>query len=331
MCKVDRENYEKYWDDISPFIKYGCLKDEKFKEKMKEYIIYKDLDGKYLTLKEYLENGGKLKAKDEAEAKENAEEKAENAAGSEASDTDKEASDEAKDASENKEEAPAETDMKETESPEPMEEDDSYKEEENKTTVFYVTDEKQQGQYINMFKEQGLDAVILTHNIDQPFIQMLEGDNKEIKFARIDADLSEALKEDAELSEDEVKEISEVFKKAINKEKLEIKVEKLKNAEISAVVTLSEEGRRMQDMMKMYGMNMAGMEDMYAAPETLVLNANNELVKSIIAHPKAKNTGLYCEQVYDLARISQRPLTPAEMTKFVERSNKLMMLLAGKQ
>ena len=311
MCKVDRENYEKYWDDIAPFIKFGCLKDEKFKEKMKDFIVYKDLDNKYLTLKEYLEKGGKLgeaeaKAEESAEVKteENAEAKAEENAETKASE-----------AAETKVDDKTETKSDDKKEPE-------------KKTVFYVTDAKQQAQYIDMFKEQKLDAVILTHNIDNPFIQMLENDNKDVKFVRIDADLSEALKEEGELSEDEVKEVSEVFKKALNNDKLEIKVEKLKNADISAVVTLSEEGRRMQDMMKMYGM--AGMDDMYAAPETLVLNANNELVKSIIAHPKAKNTSLYCEQVYDLARLSNHPLKPDEMKKFMERSNKLMSMLATK-
>ncbi|MBR0133381.1 MAG: molecular chaperone HtpG [Lachnospiraceae bacterium] len=321
MCKVDRENYEKYWDDIAPFIKFGCLKDEKFKEKMKDFIVYKDLENKYLTLKEYLEKGGKL---GEEKAEKSTEAKSE-----EVGEAKQESTEEVKteDSTEAKTEEKAE-DTAETKAEEKTETKSDDKKEPEKKTVFYVTDAKQQAQYIDMFKEQKLDAVILTHNIDNPFIQMLENDNKDVKFVRIDADLSEALKEEGELSEDEVKEVTEVFKKALNNDKLEIKVEKLKNADISAVVTLSEEGRRMQDMMKMYGM--AGMDDMYAAPETLVLNANNELVKSIIAHPKAKNTSLYCEQVYDLARLSNHPLKPDEMKKFMERSNKLMSMLATK-
>ncbi len=317
MCKVDRENYEKYWDDIAPFIKFGCLKDEKFKEKMKDFIVYKDLDNKYLTLKEYLDKGGKL---GEEKAEESTEAKTE-----EAGEAKQESTEEVKTEDSTEAKAEDKTEVKPEEKTETKSDD---KAEPEKKTVFYVTDAKQQAQYIDLFKEQKLDAVILTHNIDNPFIQMLENDNKEIKFVRIDADLSEALKEEGELSEDEVKEVSEVFKKALNNDKLDIKVEKLKNADISAVVTLSEEGRRMQDMMKMYGM--AGMDDMYATPETLVLNANNDLVKSIIAHPKAKNTSLYCEQVYDLARLSNHPLKPDEMKKFMERSNKLMSMLATK-
>ncbi len=289
MFKVDRENYEKYWDDISPFIKFGCLKDEKFKDKMKASIIYKNLDGKYITLEEYLEakKGGEDSEADVSTDTEVAEKA--NAEGQE----------EVKD--------------------------------EKKETVFYVTDEKQQSQYINMFKNEGLDAVILTHNIDSPFISLVEQDNEKISFQRIDADISEAFKdENADETDEQAKEtISEVFKKALNNDKLEIKVEKLKNEEVSGIITLSEEARRMQDMMKMYGMYGMGM-DMYNAPETLVLNSNNELVKQIIAHPKAKNTSLYCEQVYDLARLAHSPLSAEDMTKFVARSNKIMMLLASK-
>ena len=260
MCKTDRENYEKYWDDINPFIKFGCLKDEKFDEKMKDYILYKNLDGKYLTLADCLE--------------------------------------------ENKEKH------------------------ENK--IFYVTDEKEQSQYINMFKEAGIDAVILTHNIDQPFITHLESKNEGVKFARIDADLSDSFKE--ETSEDELKEISETltetFKKALGKDNLNVKVEKLKNASISSMITLSEQDRRMQDMMKMY--NMYGMDpSMFGAnSQTLVLNANNELVKYIAEHKDGENTTLMCEQLYDLAMLSHAPLTPEQMTNFIARSNKIMELLA---
>ena len=304
MFKVDRENYEKYWDDISPFIKFGCLKDDKFKDKMKAAIIYKNLDGKYVTLEEYLEakKGG--------------------------ADSDANVSDESE-MSETEEKGVQEV----TESKAEVEESADIKkgEEAQKDTVFYVTDEKQQSQYINMFKNEGLDAVILTHNIDSPFISLVEQDNENISFQRIDADISEAFKdENADETDEQAKEtISEVFKKALNNDKLEIKVEKLKNEEVSGIITLSEEARRMQDMMKMYGMYGMGM-DMYNAPETLVLNSNNELVKQIIAHPKAKNTALYCEQVYDLARLAHSPLSAEDMTRFVVRSNKIMMLLASK-
>ena len=233
MCKTDKENYEKYWDDINPFIKFGCLKDEKFAEKMNDYIIFKNLEGKYLTLKECLE--------------------------------------------ENKEK--------------------------HENTVFYVTDEVEQSQYINMFKNEGIDAVILTHNIDQPFITNMESKNENLKFKRIDADLSDSFKE--ETSKDELKDMTEklskTFKDALGKENLTVNVEKLKDASISSMITLSEESRRMQDMMKMYGM--AGMDpNMFGAEgQTLVLNANNDLVKYVAEHTDGENTKIICEQLYDLA------------------------------
>ena len=260
MFKVDRENYEKYWDDISPFIKFGCLKDEKFAEKMNDYIIFKNLDGKYLTLKECLE--------------------------------------------ENKEK--------------------------HENTVFYVTDEVEQSQYINMFKNEGIDAVILTHNIDQPFITNMESKNENLKFKRIDADLSDSFKE--ETSKDELKDMTEklskTFKDALGKENLTVNVEKLKDASISSMITLSEESRRMQDMMKMYGM--AGMDpNMFGAEgQTLVLNANNDLVKYVAEHTDGENTKIICEQLYDLAMLSHAPLSPEQMTGFIARSNKIMELLA---
>ena len=260
MCKTDKENYEKYWDDINPFIKFGCLKDEKFAEKMNDYIIFKNLDGKYLTLKECLE--------------------------------------------ENKEK--------------------------HENTVFYVTDEIEQSQYINMFKNEGIDAVILTHNIDQPFITNMESKNENLKFKRIDADLSDSFKE--ETSEDELKDMTEklskTFKDALGKENLTVNVEKLKDASISSMITLSEESRRMQDMMKMYGMG--GMDpNMFGAEgQTLVLNANNDLVKYVAEHADGENTKIICEQLYDLAMLSHAPLSPEQMTGFIARSNKIMELLA---
>ena len=260
MCKTDKENYEKYWDDINPFIKFGCLKDEKFAEKMNDYIIFKNLDGKYLTLKECLE--------------------------------------------ENKEK--------------------------HENTVFYVTDEVEQSQYINMFKNEGIDAVILTHNIDQPFITNMESKNENLKFKRIDADLSDSFKE--ETSKDELKDMTEklskAFKDALGKENLTVNVEKLKDASISSMITLSEESRRMQDMMKMYGM--AGMDpNMFGAEgQTLVLNANNDLVKYVAEHTDGENTKIICEQLYDLAMLSHAPLSPEQMTGFIARSNKIMELLA---
>ena len=260
MCKTDKENYEKYWDDINPFIKFGCLKDEKFAEKMNDYIIFKNLDGKYLTLKECLE--------------------------------------------ENKEK--------------------------HENTVFYVTDEIEQSQYINMFKNEGIDAVILTHNIDQPFITNMESKNENLKFKRIDADLSDSFKE--ETSKDELKDMTEklskTFKDALGKENLTVNVEKLKDASISSMITLSEESRRMQDMMKMYGMAGMGPNMFGAEGQTLVLNANNDLVKYVAEHADGENTKIICEQLYDLAMLSHAPLSPEQMTGFIARSNKIMELLA---
>ncbi len=281
MCKTDRESYEKYWDDISPFIKFGCLKDDKFCDKMTDYLLFKDLDGKYLTLKDL--------APEEEE-----------------SDVD---------VVENPDETEADSDAEEKE-PE-------------KTTVFYVTDEIQQSQYINMFREEGKNAVILKHNIDAPFISHLEMRNEHLKFQRIDADLTEDFVETAD--ENELKEtadsLTEIFRKALNNDKLDVKVEKIKNENISSMVTLSEESRRMQDMMKMYSMN--GLDpNMFGGGETLVLNANNKLVQYILNHRDSEHVNLFCEQLYDLALISHKPLAPEAMTKFIARSNEIMMLLA---
>lgn len=287
MCKTDKESYEKYWDDISPFIKFGCLKDEKFCDKMNDYILFKNLDGKYLTLPECL----KVEEADSQEP-------------SEPEDGGASPEDENADASVE--------DGKDTRKP-----------------VYYVTDIQQQGQYINMFKEQGMDAVILDHNIDTSFITQLERRNEKIKFVRIDADLTESLKED--VPEEELKEakdtLTETFRKALGNEKLNVSVEKLKNAEIASVITLSEEGRRMQDMMKMYGM--AGMDpSMFGGDQTLILNANHALVQYILDNKDSEHVPVFCEQLYDLAVLSNHPLPTEAMGKFVARSNQIMMLLA---
>ena len=287
MCKTDRETYEKYWDDINPFIKFGCLKDTKFSDRMMDYILYKNLDGKYLTLEDYLkENETEEEAKEEAETviEENKEETAEEIK---------------KDAEEGKE-------------PE-------------KTTVYYVTDEVQQSQYINMFKEEGQDALILKHNIDSAFISHVEQKKETVKFMRIDADINESVKADGEENlEDQTKELGEIFKKALGKENLTVKAEKLKNESVSSMMTVTEESRRMQEMMKMY--NMYGMDSsMFGGQETLVLNLNNKLVQYVLANKEADLTKLVCEQLYDLAVITHRQLTPEEMTKFVARSNEIMM------
>lgn len=304
MCKVERESYEKYWDDINPFIKFGCLKDGKFSEKMMDYILYKNLDGKYLTMAEYLEANKKEegeKADDETAVKGDEKE-----AVDETADVDeKEAADEA-----------VNEDKKETTDGEV-----------EKTNIFYVTDEIQQSQYINMFKEEGLDAVILKHNIDSPFMTHVEQAKEEIHFQRIDADLTETFKEEASEDLEEItKSLSEVFKKVLGNEGLTVKAEKLKNENVASVLTLSEEGRRMQDMMKMYGMDSA-MFGGGGGGETLILNVNHPLVQYVQEHPDTENTSLMCEQLYDLALISHKQLAPEEMTKFIARSNKIMMLL----
>ena len=292
MCKTDKESYEKYWDDISPFIKFGCLKDEKFCDKMNDYILFKDINDKYQTLPELLAPVEEAKG-DEATDDKNTE--------AEASDT------------ENADNAKAEADK-----------------EPEKKTVYYVTDVNQQGQYINLFKEQGMNAVILDHNIDTSFITQLEQRNSDYQFMRIDADLTDALKSDSDTDLTEATNtLTEVFKSALNNDKLTIKVENLKNADVASVLTLSEQGRRMQDMMKMYAMGgMGGMDpNMFAADQTLTLNANNELVKYILNNKDSEHVPMFAEQLYDLAMISNQPLSVEQMTKFVKRSNDIMMLL----
>ena len=303
MCKTDKESYEKYWDDISPFIKFGCLKDTKFCDKMNDYILFKNLDDKYLTLPELLVK--EEEKKEDAEGKDTAAAEVVDADGNPVTD---ESADAASVTAENAEE-----------------------EKDERKIVYYVTDRIQQGQYINLFKEQNMDAVILDHNIDTSFISQLEQRNENYKFMRIDADLTESLKDEtaAEDLKSETDALTEVFKKALNNDKLTIKVEKLKNENISSIITLSEEGRRMQDMMKMYAMGGMGGRDpnMFAADQTLTLNANNDLVKYIFEHKDSEHVPMFCEQLYDLAMLSNQPLSVDAMTKFVERSNKIMMLL----
>lgn len=293
MYKVDRENYEKYWEDISPFIKYGCLKDDKFREKMSDFIIFKDLNDKYITLPEYVDASKGTDASGDGTDEVVVEDSVESA---EAADSEEQ---------EEKEEEPA--------------------------TVYYVTDMQQQSQYVNMFKEQELNAVILSHPIDQPFISQLEQGDLKVKFQRIDAGLNETMTEEAdeETLKAQTETLSEIFKKALGKENLEVKVEKLKNENISSMVTLPEETRRMQDMMKMYSAGGAGMDsDMFGGGETLVLNSSNKLVQYILDNKEGEHTNLFCKQLYDLAIIANKPLKAAEMTEFIARSNEIMMLLA---
>ena len=288
MCKTDKENYEKYWEDISPFIKYGCLKDDKFCEKMTDYILFKNLDGKYMTLPECLE----VKPIDvEENATDESGEKVETEVVDEASE-----------------------------------------EEKKEKTIYYVTDEQQQSQYINMFKQAKMDAVVLKHNIDQPFISQLEAKNKGIKFSRIDADITDTLKSKTSKKTQEeldaqAKDLKPVFEKALKLKDLKLTVEKLKNKKIASMITLSEESRRMQDMMKMYAM--PGMDPkMFGAEtgETLILNANHPLVEYMSAH-KDEDVSLFAEQLYDLAKLQQAPLAPEEMTKFIQRSNDILLKL----
>ncbi|MCC8139655.1 MAG: molecular chaperone HtpG [Lachnospiraceae bacterium] len=316
MCKTDRENYEKYWDDISPFIKYGCIKDEKFCERMMEYVLFKDLDGKYTTMSEYLDALNAAEKTEEGEGTETAEgEATETSAEGAEAESGQTAEESGEQSVENADGSAA---------------DDSDEEEQEppKTTIYYVTDEVQQSQYINMFREQSMNAVILKDNIDSPFISHLEAKNEKVKFQRIDADLTESMKEEASEEElkDEVDALSALFRKALNNDKLEVKVEKLKNENVSSMITLSEESRRMQDMMKMY--NMYGMDSsMFGNETTLVLNANNALVKYLFENPEGEHTNMICEQLYDLAMISHEPLAPEAMTKFVARTNEIMLLL----
>ncbi len=310
MCKTDKENYEKYWDDISPFIKFGCLKDDKFCEKMTDYILFKNLDGNYMTLPECLEV--KKIDPDEAEAKT-------------AQDTDNSAA--ATDA-ETGEKIEAEVVDEDGEVVDIPSEDEETKEK----IIYYVTDPVQQSQYINMFKKAKMDAVVLPDRIDQPFVSQLEAKNEGIKFSRIDADLTDTFKtKNSKKVEEELEkkseEVSKLFKKAVKKDNITVKVEKLKNKDIASMITVSEEARRMQDMMKMYAM--PGMDmGMGKEGETLILNANNKLVEYVIDHQDGENVDLICEQLYDLALLQQAPLQPEQMTKFIGRSNKIMMLLA---
>ena len=283
MCKTDRESYEKYWDDISPFIKYGCIKDSKFSDKMNDYILFKNIDGKYLTLKDCIEENRKPEEETKTEETvESTEEKKEDGA----------------------------KDEKEPE----------------KTTIFYVTDEVQQSQYINMFREAKKDAVILKHNIDSAFISHLEQKDQTIQFKRIDADLTEELRGEEAADEETSKTLTEVFRGALKNDKLEVKVENLKNEKVAAMMTLSEESRRMQDMMKMY--NMYGMDpSMFGGQETLVLNAKHPLVQFVADNKDSEKTPVICEELYDLAMLSHKQLSPEEMTRFVQRSNEILLML----
>ena len=319
MCKTEKEEYDKYWDDISPFIKFGCLKDDKFCEKMNDYILFKNLEGKYLTLPECLE----IKPQDE-----DTDDKAQNA-GDE--DDAQEGTEGGSAVDENGNQVEAEVVSENGAEASEQEEGDT--EEKKEKTIYYVTDEQQQSQYINMFKAAKMDAVILTHNIDQPFISQLESKNEGIKFLRIDADVTDAMKsKTSKKAQEELDQLAEslgkVLKKALKNDKLTVKVEKLKNKKVSSMITLSEESRRMQDMMKMYSMPGMDMGGFGGEGETLILNASHPLVQYVNEHQEGENVEMICEQLYDLAKLQQAPLAPEAMTRFIARSNDIMMLLA---
>ena len=294
MCKTDRESYEKYWDDISPFIKYGCIRDTKFEERMYDYLLFKNLDGKYLTLKDLIEENKK-------------EEEGEKPA----------------------EEAAAEEKTEETEASEANAQEDKKEEEKKPTTIYYVTDEVQQSQYIRMFKEVGRDAVMLPHTIDGHFITHLEQKDNQVRFLRIDADVTEELKGEETVAEESVKTLTDLFRKALGKDNLEVKVESLKDEKVAAMVTASEESRRYMEMMRMY--NMSGMDMGMFEESTLVLNAGHALVKYLLSHAEGDKAELVCKQLYDLAMMSHKPLAAEAMTAFVQRSNEIMMMMLGEE
>ena len=304
MCKTDKENYEKYWDDISPFIKFGCLKDDKFCDKMTDYILFKNLDGVYMTLPECLE----VKPVD---TEETAVDEQGNPVEAEVIDAGRQAAD------------GMETDALDEEAGE---------DEKKEKTIYYVTDERQQSQYIKMFKAAKMDAVILNHNIDQPFLSQLEMKNEGVKFMRIDADLTDSLKaktskKAAEDLANKTELVGKIMKKAIKKDNITVKVEKLRNSKIASVITVSEEARRMQDMMRMYAANGMDMGAFGKEGETLVLNAGHPLVDYVLTHEDGDDTKMICEQLYDLAKLQHGPLEADDMAKFVTRSNEIMMKL----
>ena len=317
MCKTEREDYEKYWDDLSPFVKYGCLRDDKFCEKMTDYILFRNLDGKYLALPEALEVKRIDIGEDEEDPEGKTEDKAEGPADAEESGEKQEGASDGE----------GEGEGSSAGSPEEEEKKDK--------TIYYVTDEKQQSQYINMFRKAKMDAVLLTDSIDQPFITQLESKNEGIHFKRIDAEVEEALKtktseKAAKEYEEQAEKISGVMKKVLKKENVTVKVEKLKNKKIASMATLSEESRRMQDMMKMYSM---GPDTMSLPREglTLILNAGHPLVKFVLDNPDAEETRTVCEQLYDLAMMQIEPLGPEEMTEFIARSNDILLKYAGEK
>ena len=278
MCKVSREDYEKYWDDIAPFIKYGCMKDEKFGDKMLDYILYKDLDGKYSVLDDIV-------PKDEQMKPEKTEE-----------------------------------DKKEGEAEAGPEED----EELGGKIIYYVTDTKGQSQYINLFKAEDKKAYILDRTIDVSFVTYVEQKKTNVRFLRIDSEIQEDLTDGEEISAEDAGELEKIFRKAAGNDTLAVKTENLKNEKLASVITISEEDRRMMEVMRLYGMSEKEVAGFEPKP-TLVLNKKHPLVSYILEHKRSKNGQLVAEQLYDLALLANRPLSPEEMTRFVERSNDIML------
>lgn len=252
IFKKERESFDKYWDDINVFIKYGCMRDEKFYDRVKDCLIYKDLDGKYITLDEYLDG------KDSKD-------------------------------------------------------------------VYYVTDENLQSQYINILRSQGQNAVILPMVMDTHFISFVEMKNEGVKFKRVDSALSDALT-DGEASKEDTQTLCELFKKALGNDELKIEAQALKADDMPAVMLLSEESRRMKEMYRSYGQQFAGMSEMFKDEYTLMLNTNNSLIKKLSSLDEDTKK-LICEHIYDLAMFCNKPLSPEQMTRFVERNNKIMNMV----
>lgn len=324
LCKTDRENYEKYWEDIAPFIKYGCLKDNKFCDRMNDYILFKDIEGKFRTLPDLLVKPKESEAETSASS-DSAEDTSSESKSQDGQDTKGDSSDGSNDSDRSDDSNRSDDSDKKSEA---KAEENAPKEPEKKT-VYYVTDEQQQSQYINMFKDQGMDAVVLNTTIDSSFITQLEQRNEHYQFRRIDSGLTDSMTED--VSDEDLKEANEaltaLFRKALGNDKLSVSVAKFKDDSVSSLLTQEEEGRRMQDMMKMYGM--AGMDpSMFPSNETLVLNVGNELVDYLFKHPDADRAEDFCHQLYDLAVLANHPLSPEEMTAFIARSNRIMLALA---
>ncbi|MCR5488058.1 MAG: molecular chaperone HtpG [Lachnospiraceae bacterium] len=339
LCKADRENYEKYWDDISPFVKYGVLRNDKFAEKINDYILFKDIYDKYVTLPDCLEvaptdteedseeegKGASAEGAEEgAQEKEEKETSIEGASGEGSEEGSKENEDSAE---------KVEGDVLNADGSEAADTEAEEPEEEKEKKVFYVTDKQQQSQYVNMFKAAKMTAVVLEHNIDQPFIQQLEAKNPGVKFLRIDADVEDTMKsktskKEAEELATKAEELQKSLRKTLKKSKLEVKLEKLKNKKVSSMITISEETRRMQDMMKMYSMG-GDTGDLFKdeAGETLILNAGHPLVQKVLEDPDSDTGKLIEKQLYDLALLSNQKLGPEEMTKFIQRSNEILLKL----